>query len=56
MVAPGLALPPTTLPNNWGGPIPRRGLYTLSPTQEQERADDERAMLIEEHDDMVLST
>ena len=55
MVAPGLALPPTTLSNSRGGPIPRRGLYTLSPTKEQERAET-RACYIEEQDIMVLNS
>ena len=44
-VAPGPALPPTTIPYGRRGPIPRRGLYTLSATQEQERAENQRRLL-----------
>ena len=44
-VAPGPALLPTTIPYGRRGPIPRRGLYTLSATQEQERAENQRRLL-----------
>ena len=38
-IAPGLALPPMTVPYGWRGPYMRRGLYTLSPALEQNRAE-----------------
>ena len=52
MVAPGLALLPTTFPCGRRRPISRCGLYTLSPALEQKRAD--VASYIEEHDVMVM--
>ena len=45
-VAPGLALPPTTVPYGRRGPCVRRGLYTLALTLEEERAEN-LAMYIE---------
>ena len=54
-VAPGLALPPTTIKYGRRGPIPRRGLYALSPTQEQERAENQRRIL-KSYNMVVLNT